>query len=64
MAQHDEGRDLKHELANAQQQKKALQHLLDKASDELEELVASDCEEAKKEQALKAAERFRTAAKL
>ena len=56
--------ELKHELGNAQQQKKALQHLLGKASEQIEELVESDCDEANKQAALEAAERFRRAAEL
>jgi hypothetical protein len=57
-------RDLKHELANAEQQKKALQSMLERASDEIEDLVESDCGEGDKAAALKAAKRFRRAASL
>lgn len=56
--------ELKHELGNARQQKIALQHLLKKASEEIEELAESDCAETQKAEALKAAERFRRAASL
>lgn len=55
---------LKHELGNARQQKVALQHMLEKASDEIEQLVESDCDDAQKARALKAAERFRRASEL
>ena len=65
MAEDDKAeRELKHELGNAQQEKKALQYLLDKASDEIEDLVESDCDETQKAKAKKAAERFRRAASL
>ncbi len=57
-------RELKHELGNAKQEKQALQHLLKRASEEIEELVESDCDEPQKEQAAKAAKRFRRAASL
>ena len=53
--------ETKHELANKEQQKLALQHLLGRAADEIEQLVESDCDPAVKEQASKAAERFRKA---
>ncbi|MEO6152156.1 MAG: hypothetical protein ABIT09_06335 [Croceibacterium sp.] len=52
---------LKHELANVSQQKLALQHLLGKATDKIEELVESDCDPEIKHQASLAAERFRQA---
>ena len=55
-------RDLKHELANAQARTLAAQHLLKRAADEIEELVESDCADQKKEEAAKAAKRFRRAA--
>ena len=64
MADSETVRELKHELGNAQQQKIALQHMLEKASDEIEELADSDCAESQKTEALKAAERFRRAASL
>ena len=57
-------RELKHELGNAQQQKVALQHMLEKASEEIEGLAESDCAEPQKAEALKAAQRFRRAASL
>lgn len=52
---------LKHELANVEQEKLALQHLLVKATDKIDQLVESDCDPVVKEQASKAAERFRKA---
>ena len=64
MAGNETERQLKHELANARQQKKALQKMLERASDEIEELVEGGCDEAHKREALKAAERFRRAASL
>jgi len=57
-------RELKHELANVVQQKKALQKLLEKASDKIEELIDSECAEEDKTGALQAAEKFRRAASL
>jgi len=57
-------RELKHELANVVQQKKALQKLLQSASEHIEELVGNDCAEEDKEGALKAAAKFRRAAEL
>ncbi len=56
--------ELKHELANVVQQKKALQKLLESASEKIEELVGSDCGEEDKAGALRAAEKFRRAASL
>jgi hypothetical protein len=56
--------ELVHALRNAQAEKRALQHLLGRATDEIEELVESDCDPEAKEQASKAAERFRRATSL
>jgi hypothetical protein len=64
MAETEAVRELKHRLANTEQQKRALQQLLQSASDEIEELVASDCTEELKAGAIKAARRFRRAATL
>ena len=57
-------RELKHELANVVQQKKALQKLLQSASEKIEELVGGECAEEHKAGALQAAEKFRRAASL
>jgi len=57
-----EREDLIHELRNVQAEKQALKHLLGRATDRIEDLVQSDCEDAHKAQALKDAERFRRAA--
>ncbi|HEY6815610.1 MAG TPA: hypothetical protein VI168_08740 [Croceibacterium sp.] len=57
-------RQLKHQLANAEQQKRALQQLLQNASEEIEELVASNCTDEHKAEAIRAAEKFRRAAAL
>lgn len=63
MPENDESQsDLKHELANAQARTMAAQHLLKRAADEIEELVEADCADQQKEQASKAAARFRRAA--
>ena len=55
-------RDIKHELANAQARTLAAQHLLKRAAEQIEELVESDCADQHKEEASKAAKRFRRAA--
>ena len=57
-------RELKHQLANAEQQKRALQQMLHRASEHIEDLVESECADEDKEGALKAAEKFRRAASL
>ena len=57
-------RELKHELANVVQQKKALQKLLQRASDHIEELVGNECAEEDMAGALEAAAKFRRAAEL
>jgi hypothetical protein len=57
-------RDLKHELANAEAKTRAAQHLLKRAAEEIEDLVEADCEDAQKNHASQAAERFRRAASL
>jgi hypothetical protein len=55
---------LKHELRNVEQEKRALQHLLKRASDEIDDLVESDCDPAVKDKAGEAAAKFRRAAEL
>jgi hypothetical protein len=57
-------RDLEHELANEQAKTLAAQHLLKRAAEEIEDLVEADCEDAQKNRAIDAAERFRRAASL
>jgi len=57
-------RELKHQLANAEQQKRALQQLLQSASEHIEELVEGECAEEDKQGALKAVKKFRRAASL
>lgn len=57
-------RELKHQLANAEQQKRALQQMLHRASEHIEELVESECADENKKGALEAAEKFRRAASL
>ena len=65
MSQEDgEKAELRHKLGNAQQEKAALQHLLDRAADELEEIVAAECEDEAKEEALATAAKLRRAASL
>ena len=57
-------RELRHELANVVQQKKALQKLLQSASDHIEQLVTKESAEQDKAGALEAAAKFRRAAQL
>ena len=57
-------RDLKHELANAEAKAKAAQHFLNRAAEEIEDLVEADCDEEQKNHASEAAERFRRVASL
>lgn len=57
-----EERKLRHELANAEQQKDALQGLLRRAASELEHIVEADCSEKAKDEALDTATRLRRAA--
>lgn len=65
MSDHEaEKRELKHALGNEQQKKEALQGLLKRASEEIEDLAEADCEEEQKEHALNAAKTFRRAANL
>jgi hypothetical protein len=60
----EEKRKLKHALGNEKQKKEALQTLLTRASDEIEDLVEADCKDEQTERALEAAKQFRRAAKL
>jgi len=62
--QRDAESELKHQLANAEQQKRALQQLLHRASAQIEELVEGECADEDKQGALEAAEKFRRAASL
>jgi hypothetical protein len=57
-------RELLHELGNALQEKVALQYLLGLAADQIEQLARGVADEAEKEKALRAAERFRRSAEL
>jgi hypothetical protein len=56
--------ELRHQLGNAQQEKAALQHLLEQAADELEEIVEADCQDEAKDEALATAAKLRRAASL
>jgi hypothetical protein len=63
MSEHESAeRELKHELANAVQQKKALQKLLLTASDHIEELVAKECADEDKAERSRRPPSFRRAA--
>ena len=55
---------LRHKLGNAQQEKAALQHLLEQAAEEIEQVVEAECEDVAKGEALRAAAKFRRAASL
>ena len=56
--------ELKHELNNVEQEKRAVQYLLKRATGQIEELVESDCDPAVKAKALEAAARLRRATEL
>ena len=55
-------RELRHKLANIEQEKEALQGMLRGAASELEHIVASDCSDDAKDEALDAATKLRRAA--
>ena len=55
---------LRHKLGNAQQEKAALQHLLDQAAEQLVEIVEADCEDEAKDEALATAAKLKRAASL
>jgi hypothetical protein len=58
----DDAASLIHRMRNLEQQVFALKHLLLRASEEIEQLLQDDCDEAVKQQATQAVERFRRAA--
>jgi hypothetical protein len=64
MAEDKSQRELLHELGNALQEKVALQYLLMLAAEQIECLAKGTSDEAAKEKALKAAQRFRRSAEL
>ena len=65
MSQEDgEMAELRHKLGNAQQEKAALQHLLDQAAEQLVEIVEADCEDEAKDEALATAAKLKRAASL
>jgi hypothetical protein len=64
MTQNNKPENLEHELRNLEQEKRALQHLLKRATTEIESLVESDCEPEAKKHASEAAERLRRASEL
>ena len=55
---------LRHQLGNAQQEKAALQHLLEQAAEQLEDIVEAECEDEAKDEALATAAKLRRAASL
>ncbi|MXO63954.1 hypothetical protein [Qipengyuania oceanensis] len=55
----DEKRTLQHKLQNAEQEKRALKSLLDKAADEIDDLAEADCSQSAIERAKTQAERLR-----
>ena len=57
-------RELRHELNNKEQEKRALQGLLKSAAEEIEDLNEADCEPAAKEHAAKTAKKLKRAASL
>ncbi|MXP25638.1 hypothetical protein GRI39_06230 [Altererythrobacter indicus] len=61
MSDEKKERELRHELANAEQEKNALQGMLKRAADELDKLAEADCDDEAIEKAETAAKRFRRA---
>ena len=53
---------LEHDLANARQEKRALQGMLSKAAQQIDELVDSNCDERVTQDASRTANRLRQAA--
>jgi hypothetical protein len=64
MAETDREARLEHDLANVEQEKRALQGLLKKAAQQIDELVESDCEERVTEKAQETASKLKRAASL
>lgn len=55
-------RKLRHDLANVEQEKEALQGMLRRAASELEHVVEADCSDESKADALETATKLRRAA--
>ncbi|WP_144095666.1 hypothetical protein [Croceicoccus sediminis] len=51
--------ELRHALANSQQEKLALQNVLARAAEQIDQLIESDCHDMEKGKAAKAAHRLR-----
>lgn len=51
--------ELRHALANSQQEKLALQNVLVRAADQIDQLIESDCQDMEKGKASRTAERLR-----
>ncbi|MBS7668300.1 hypothetical protein [Croceicoccus gelatinilyticus] len=51
--------ELRHALANSQQEKLALQNVLARAADQIDQLIESDCQDMEKGKASRTAERLR-----
>ena len=64
MAGTDREEQLEHDLANVEQEKRALQGMLKKAVKQIDELVESDCDERVTGQAQQIAEKLKRAASL
>ncbi len=64
MDEEKSNRELLHELGNALQEKVALQYLLGLAAEHIERLAPGVSDDAEREKALKAAERFKRSAEL
>jgi len=64
MAGTDREAQLEHDLANIEQEKRALQVMLKKAAKQIDELVDSDCDERVTEEAQQTAEKLKRAASL
>jgi hypothetical protein len=64
MAGTDREAQFEHDLANIEQEKRALQVMLKKAAKQIDELVDSDCDERVTEEAQQTAEKLKRAASL
>lgn len=64
MTADDREHRLEHDLANVEQEKRALQGLLKKAANQIEELVESNCDEQVSEKAAETAAKLKRAASL
>jgi ribosomal protein L9 len=64
MAGTDREAQLEHDLANVEQEKRALQAMLKKAAQQIDALVASNCDEHATQEAQQTADKLKRAASL